>query len=85
MSTHSIAAHWKTELSVKLKITMFSLNADEVTNGNMNNIQNVLIRYFDEEMGSLANLILQILLGVELHINKKKNLPFKHFWPELIK
>ena len=32
---------------------MFSLNADEATNGNMDRILNVLVRYFDEDMGKV--------------------------------
>ncbi|XP_059364858.1 uncharacterized protein LOC132103782 [Carassius carassius] len=33
---------------------MFSLNVDESTDGNMDRILNVLIRYFDEDMGKVA-------------------------------
>ncbi|KAI7805551.1 hypothetical protein IRJ41_010841 [Triplophysa rosa] len=54
LCTQGIAAHWKTELSTKLKTKMFSLNADEATDGNMDRILNVLVRYFDEDMGKVA-------------------------------
>lgn len=53
LCTHGIAAHWKTELSTKLKTKMFSLNVDEATDGNMDRILNVLVRYF-EGMGKVA-------------------------------
>lgn len=33
---------------------MFSLNVDESTDGNMDRILNVLVRYFDEDMGKVA-------------------------------
>lgn len=54
LCTHGIAAHWKNELSTKLKTKMFSLNADEATDGNMDRILNVLVRYFDEDIGKVA-------------------------------
>lgn len=34
-----------------LQRRMFSLNTDESTNANMDSVLNVLVRYFDEDMG----------------------------------
>lgn len=53
---HCLAAHWKTELSTKLKTTMFSLNVDEATDGNMDRILNVLVHSFDEDTGAYGSI-----------------------------
>ncbi|XP_060786598.1 uncharacterized protein LOC132892255 isoform X1 [Neoarius graeffei] len=50
LSTHGIAPHFKNVFSMKLQTKMFSLNADEATNANMDKMLNVLVRFFDEEM-----------------------------------
>ncbi|XP_026124635.1 uncharacterized protein LOC113106835 [Carassius auratus] len=54
LCTHGISAYWKSELSSKLKTKMFSLNVDEATDGNMDRILNVLVRYYDEDVGKVA-------------------------------
>ncbi|KAL0149902.1 hypothetical protein M9458_054796 [Cirrhinus mrigala] len=54
LCTHGIAAYWKSEMSSKLKTKMFSLNVDEATDGNMDRILNVLVRYYDEDVGKVA-------------------------------
>lgn len=51
--THGIAAQDQTELATKFQRKLFSLNADEATNANMDKILNVLVRYFDEDMGKV--------------------------------
>ncbi|XP_062268267.1 uncharacterized protein LOC133974640 [Platichthys flesus] len=54
LCTHGIAAYCKTELSMTLQTKMFSLNADEATNVNMDKILNVLVRFFDEDLGKVV-------------------------------
>ena len=54
LCTHGIAAYCKSELSKKLQAKMFSLNADEATDVNMDKILNVLVRFFDENMGKVV-------------------------------
>ena len=51
--THGIAPEFKRQLSEKLKNCMFSLNVDEATDKNMDKIMNVLVRFFDEDAGSV--------------------------------
>ncbi|XP_049334435.1 uncharacterized protein LOC125801679 [Astyanax mexicanus] len=51
--THGIAPEFKHRLSEKLGNGMFSLNVDEATNKNMDKIMNVLVRFFDEDAGSV--------------------------------
>src|SRR4029434_1524287 len=48
-NTHGITPEFKRRISEKLKNDMFSLNADEATNKNMEKVLNVLVRFFGED------------------------------------
>ena len=50
--THGISPEFK-KLSEKLHHTMFSLNIDEATDKSMDKILNVLVRFYDEDAGSV--------------------------------
>ncbi len=51
--THGILPEFKRNLSDKLKNNMFSLNIDEATDKSMDKILNVLVRFYDEDAGSV--------------------------------
>ncbi|KAL0149030.1 hypothetical protein M9458_055645, partial [Cirrhinus mrigala] len=51
--THGISPEFKKRLSEKLKNGMFSVNIDEATDKSMDKILNVLVRFYDEDAGSV--------------------------------
>lgn len=51
--THGISPEFKKRLSEKLRSSMFSLNIDEATDKNMDRIMNILVRFYDEDTGSV--------------------------------
>lgn len=51
--THGISPEFKKRLSEKLKNAMFSVNIDEATDKSMDRILNVLVRFYDEDAGSV--------------------------------
>lgn len=55
-TTHGVASCLLTDLSEKLRRpgTFFSLNVDEATDANNNKILNVLVQYFDEDLGKVT-------------------------------
>ncbi|KAJ8303063.1 hypothetical protein KUTeg_019459 [Tegillarca granosa] len=65
VTTHGVAAAFKSELKKNLNGRFFSLNLDEATNNNMDKIVNVIIQYFDEISGKVV---------IEHFGSKKENL-----------
>ena len=60
-TTHGVGQAYKEELNEKLCGKWFSLNVDEATNANNDKIVNVLVQYFDEELGNVVQMC-QIVL-----------------------
>lgn len=54
INTHGVAKSFKNELTTKLTNAHFSLNLDEATNHANDKIVNILVQYYDDEVGKVV-------------------------------